>query len=151
MDYFIPSTQVEFEHIVNDFRAKTLPIKEWTHEAHLITGLWHIAQLGYDEALAQMRVGIGTYNEVSGGQNTDSSGYHETITVFWIWLLNEFWKTYSTDNQNFERICNVFLKSKYCDRNAAFYFYSREKLFSREARLNFIEPDIQALDFKKIL
>ncbi|WP_394993495.1 hypothetical protein [Emticicia sp.] len=50
----------------------------------MISELWHVANFDYDEALAQMQVGIRTYNEASGGTNTDSSGYHETITVFWI-------------------------------------------------------------------
>ena len=150
MDYFIASTKTEFEHIIEGFRAKTLPAKEWTHEAHLITGLWHVANFDYEEALLKMREGIRTYNEASGGQNTDSSGYHESITVFWVWLLNEFWKIYSANNQSFEQVCNAFLKSKYCDRNTAFCFYSREKLLSREARLAFVEPDIQAFDFMKI-
>ena len=150
MEYYIPSTQTEFEHIIGGFRAKNLPTKEWTHEAHLITGLWHVANFDYEDALLKMREGIRTYNEAAGGKNTDSSGYHETITVFWIWLLNEFWKKHSIDNQSFEDVCNAFLKSKYCDRNAAFHFYTREKLLSREARLAFVEPDIQAFDFTKI-
>ena len=47
MSYFIPHTQQEFEYIVSGFRAKTLPSKEWTHEAHLITGLWHVVNFGY--------------------------------------------------------------------------------------------------------
>jgi len=147
MNYFIASTQSEFDHIIEGFRAKTLPAKEWTHEAHLIAGLWHVANFGFDEALVKMRENIKTYNEATGGQNTDSSGYHESITVFWVWLLDEFWKSYLVDNQSFEEVCNTFLKSKYCDRNAAFHFYSREKLLSREARIAFVEPDIQAFDF----
>lgn len=150
MEYYIPSTQSEFDHIINGFRAKTLPAKEWTHEAHLIAGLWHVANFGFDEALVKMRENIKTYNEATGGQNTDSSGYHESITVFWVWILNEFWKVNSIDNQDFERICNAYLKSKYCDRNVAFHFYTREKLLSREARLAFVEPDIQAFDFERI-
>ena len=147
MSYFVPSKQVEFEHIIEGFRSKTLPSKEWTHEAHLIAGLWHVANFDYEEALLRMRYNIKTYNEASGGQNTDSSGYHESITVFWVWLLNEFWKRNSTDKQSFEQVCNAFLKSKYCDRAAAFTFYTREKLFSREARLTFVEPDMQAFNF----
>lgn len=147
MNYYIPSKQTEFDHIIEGFRAKTLPAKEWTHEAHLIAGLWHVANFDYEAALLKMRENIKTYNEASGGQNTDSSGYHESITVFWVWLLNEFWKRNSTDNQSFEEVCNVFLTSKYCDRNAAFTFYTREKLLSREARLTFVAPDIQAFDF----
>ena len=27
---------------------------------------------------------VGRYNEAVGGKNTETSGYHETITVFWI-------------------------------------------------------------------
>lgn len=150
MEYYIPTKQSEFDHIINGFRAKTLPAKEWTHEAHLIAGLWHVANFGFDEALVKMRENIKTYNEATGGQNTDSSGYHESITVFWVWILNEFWKVNSIDNQDFERICNAYLKSKYCDRNVAFHFYTREKLLSREARLAFVEPDIQAFDFGRI-
>jgi hypothetical protein len=150
MDYFIASNQAEFDHIIDGFRVKTLPAKEWTHEAHLIAGLWHVENFDHEEALTKMRENIKTYNEAQGGMNTDSSGYHETITVFWVWLLNEFWKSYSVDNQGFESVCNAFLKSKYCDRNAAFTFYSREKLLSREARLAFVEPDIQAFDLTKI-
>lgn len=150
MSYFIASTQQEFEHIIEGFRAKTLPAKEWTHEAHLITGLWHVANFDADEALLQMRSGIKKYNIASGSTNTDSSGYHESITVFWIWLLNEFLKSYSVDNQGFEQVCNAFLKSKYCDRNIAFNFYSREVLFSCKARLSFVKPDIWAFDFVRI-
>lgn len=142
MDCFVPSKQVEFDHIIEGFRAKTLPAKEWTHEAHLIAGLWHVANFDYEEALLRMRENIKTYNEASGGQNTDSSGYHESITVFWVWLLNEFWKRNSTDNKSFEQVCNAFLTSKYCDRAAAFTFYTCEKLLSREARLTFVAPDI---------
>lgn len=147
MSYFIPSTQLEFDNIINGFRIKTLPAKEWTHEAHLIAGLWHVANFGFEEALVRMRENIKDYNVATGGQNTDSSGYHESITVFWVWLLDKFWKANSIENQDFERICNAYLKSKYSDRNAAFIFYSREKLFSTEARLAFVAPDIQAFAF----
>ncbi|RYU95166.1 hypothetical protein [Emticicia agri] len=150
MEYSIPSTQKEFEHIVDGFRSKTLPVSEWTHEAHLITGLWHVAELGYENALAEMQLNIPIYNESVGGKNTDYSGYHDTITVFWIWLLNEFWIKYSADEQSFERVCNQFLRSKYSDRANAFIFYSKDYLFTKEARLGYVEPDIQPLDFEKI-
>ncbi|MFD2521114.1 hypothetical protein [Emticicia soli] len=150
MYYPIPSTQQEFNHIVEGFRARTLPAKEWTHEAHLITGLWHVAELGYENALAEMRLNIPVYNESTGGMNTDSSGYHDTITVFWLWLLNEFWEKYSVGARSFEQVCNQFLQSKYADRTNAFIFYSKDYLFTTKARLANVEPDIQPLDFSKI-
>jgi hypothetical protein len=150
MDYFIPATQAEFDYIVEKFRAKTLPAEEWTHEAHLIAGLWHIAHFSFEEALPLMRENIKAYNVANGNQNTDTGGYHETITVFWLWLLNEFWKRKSSENLDFEQICYAFLRSKYSSRNNALYFYTDKVLFSREARLNFVEPDIQPFDFSVI-
>lgn len=146
MNHYIPSTQKEFDHIVSGFQNKILPAAEWTHEAHLITGLWHVAQFGYTDALNKMRTNIKAYNEATGGINSDTSGYHETITIFWLWLSDEFWKQNALDDKTFEELCNTFLKSKYANRNAIFIFYSREKLFSVEARKNFVEPDIQAFN-----
>lgn len=150
MYYSIPSTQKEFDYIVEGFRSKTLPAKEWTHEAHLIAGLWHVAELGYENALAEMRLHIPSYNVSTGGMNTDAGGYHDTITVFWVWLLNEFWNRYAAGGVSFERVCNRFLQSKYADRGNAFIFYSKGHLFTKEARLGLAEPDIQPLDFDKI-
>jgi hypothetical protein len=82
--------------------------------------------------------------------NTDTGGYHDTITLFWVWLLNEFWNRHSVGGVPFERVCNQFLQSKYSDRGNAFIFYSRDYLFTKEARLGLVEPDIQPLDFEKI-
>ncbi|PLK44097.1 hypothetical protein [Emticicia sp. TH156] len=143
-------TQKEIDYLVSGFLAKTLPSADWTHQAHLITGLWHVAGIGYEKALAEMRAHIPVYNEAGGGMNTDSGGYHDTITVFWVWLLNEYWIRYSEGGRSFEDICNTFLQSKYADRNNALIFYSRERLFSKEARLGYAAPDIQPLDFTKI-
>jgi len=144
------STQMEFDYIVEHFRNKTLPAADWTHEAHLVTGLWHVAQFGYEKALAEMRLNIPIYNESTGGTNTDSSGYHDTITVFWIWLLNEFWTRHAIGGRAFEEVSTAFLQSKYAERNNALNFYSRELLFSKQARLGYVAPDIQTLDFEKI-
>ncbi|WP_337042564.1 hypothetical protein [Emticicia sp. 17c] len=150
MYYPIPTTQKEFDYLVEGFQTRTLPAREWTHEAHLITGLWHVSQLGYAEALSALRKNIRLYNEATGGMNTDTSGYHDTITVFWVWLLNEFWGRYATNGQTFEQVCNQFLQSKYSHRNNALIFYTKDFLFSKEARLSYAEPDIQSLDFEKI-
>lgn len=150
MAYVMPSTQKEFDYIVERFRNRTLPVAEWTHEAHLITGLWHVAQLGYEKALIEMRHNIPIYNESTGGMNTDSSGYHDTLTVFWVWLLDKFWTRHSIGGRPFEEVCNAFLHSKYAQRSNALIFYTREHLFSKEARLGYVAPDIQSLDFEKI-
>ena len=37
-----------------------------------------------------MRRNVSAYNLAVGGQNTPTSGYHETVTVLWIKILNQF-------------------------------------------------------------
>ena len=60
--------------------ACTLPKAEWTHEAHLATTLWLIAErpdIAPERDLPNL---IRSYNESVGGVNSDTEGYHETIT-----------------------------------------------------------------------
>ncbi|MFZ9415304.1 MAG: hypothetical protein ACO3CS_10630, partial [Alphaproteobacteria bacterium] len=73
------------EDIVHRFRARTLPREAWTHQAHLAVGLWHVLRHGEDAALAMLRDGIRAYNEAVGVPNSDTRGYHETVTRYYAW------------------------------------------------------------------
>ena len=66
---------------VEQFDAATLPSWAWTHEAHLICGLSILARFGIENAPNEMRERILKYNESVGKINSDTSGYHETITA----------------------------------------------------------------------
>jgi hypothetical protein len=37
-----------------------------------------------------MQEGIPTYNVAVGGQNTEDSGYHETLTCLWAKIVSDF-------------------------------------------------------------
>jgi hypothetical protein len=66
----------------------TLERTSWTHNMHLITGLY--IYLSYQsKALAAMKERIWRYNDVQGKGN-DGTGYHETLTVFWLWTVRQF-------------------------------------------------------------
>jgi hypothetical protein len=78
--------------LVAAFLARTLPKPEWTHVAHLRVGLWHVRRFGEIGALTALRERIPAYNEAVGTANTDSSGYHETLTVFYVRLIADFLK-----------------------------------------------------------
>src|SRR3954470_21791489 len=70
----------EIEHIGEGLLARTLPRSEWTHEAHLAATTWLLTRrpdVDIDKALPGI---IRSYNESVGGVNSDSEGYHETIT-----------------------------------------------------------------------
>ena len=72
----------EVQSIVYGFQHHTLPIEEWTHQAHLINGLFYIMHEGLEPSIKLMRMGVKSYNLSVGTQNTDTGGYHESITVF---------------------------------------------------------------------
>src|SRR4051794_18907097 len=64
--------------------ARTLPRPEWTHEAHLATTAWLILErtdIAPERDLPHL---IRAYNESDGGVNSDTEGYHETITQCFI-------------------------------------------------------------------
>src|SRR3954468_2222132 len=59
--------------------ARTLPKPEWTHEAHLATTLWLIVERPDIVPERDLPHLIRAYNESTGGVNSDTEGYHETI------------------------------------------------------------------------
>jgi hypothetical protein len=75
---------------VSRWENHTLPKADWTHAAHVAVCAFYTAEFGSEEALQRMRLGIPPYNVASGGQNTEDSGYHETLTCFWAAIIRDF-------------------------------------------------------------
>ena len=119
--------------------ACTLPKEGWTHEAHLSTCLWLIVER--PEVLPERDLPglIRRYNESVGGQNTDTAGYHETITQLYIRGVRAFLAMREGDD--LLALVNGLLESPVGPRDWPLRFYSRERLFSVEARRGWIEPD----------
>lgn len=66
----------------------TLPRTKWTHDLHLVMGMYMV--LSYKKkALQETKTRIWRYNEVVGKGN-ENTGYHETLTVFWLWAVRKF-------------------------------------------------------------
>src|SRR5579871_6474589 len=70
----------EVEAIARGLMARTLPKVEWTHRAHFASALWLMETSADGEAQRLLPDLIRAYNEATGTANTDTSGYHETIT-----------------------------------------------------------------------
>jgi hypothetical protein len=78
---FIPFTSDdEVEVIGCGLLDLTLPKIEWTHAAHFAAALWFLARHPKLDLPRELPNIIRAYNDVIGVPNTDSSGYHETIT-----------------------------------------------------------------------
>ena len=137
-------TQQKIDHIIQGFQKRTLPKTEWTHQAHLIVGLNFVMSAGLEASYALMREGVKRYNLSVGTQNTDTGGYHESITIFFLHALDGFRNQIDTE-QTLIELVKRFDGSLLMDEKFIFRFYSQELLFSVDARRRSIEPDLQPL------
>lgn len=134
----------EVDQLVRDFEACTLAGERWTHEAHLTVALWYLVRHADAEATRLIREGIQRYNLARGVEMTKNSGYHETITLFYIRAIRRYLNGAGA-SQTFAQLLDGLLAA--CgDRNFPFEYYSRERLLSWEARTGWLEPDLKTLD-----
>jgi hypothetical protein len=129
-------TCLEIESFIRAFEDCSLPNSEWNHAKHLIMALWYIRRHGRDEATTLIREGIRRYNECQGNLN----GYHETITLAWVAVIEQFLATRDRDVAVSALIAELL---EVCgERDYLLRFYSRERLFSDEARRRWVTPDV---------
>jgi L-amino acid N-acyltransferase YncA len=117
------------------FHARTLSHARWNHAAHLRIAWMHLERYSLEEAHLRMRAGIIRLNATHGLVESPARGYHETLTRVWLVLVAEARRLErGTDSRS-------FLASHVLDRDAPLRFYSRERLFSLEARSICVPPD----------
>ncbi|HLO85432.1 MAG TPA: hypothetical protein VK203_10565 [Nostocaceae cyanobacterium] len=133
----------EIESVVNAFNNCTLPRSDWHHKAHLTVAFWYLTHYKAQEAINLLRQSIQKYNAGVGIKTTKDGGYHETLTLFWIHLIRHYLLT-KNENHRFLELTNELIQN-YGDKNLPFNYYSRDLLMSWEARINWIEPDLQPL------
>jgi len=138
------ASDADVEHVGEGMVARTLPRAEWTHEAHLATTIYLLLRrpdIDLDRELPDL---IRGYNESVGGVNSDSEGYHETITRVFLAGVRLFLEE-ADATQPMHELVNELLLSPMGRRDWPLRFYSPQRLFSVEARRHFIEPDLRAL------
>ena len=137
-------SDAEIEHIGEGLLVCTLPREEWTHEAHLAATTYLLTRrpdVDIDQELPGI---IRRYNESVGGVNDDTQGYHETITRVFLQGVRLFLSE-ADPAEPLHELVNELLLSLMGRRDWPLRFYSRERLFSVEARRQFVPPDLAAL------
>jgi hypothetical protein len=137
-------SDAEIEHLGEGLLACSLRREEWTHEAHLAATTYlqlRRPDIDLDKELPGI---IRRFNESVGGVNSDSEGYHETITRVFLHGVRLFLAEADT-NDPLHELVNELLLSPMGRREWPLRFYSRERLFSTAARRSFIPPDHAAL------
>lgn len=134
-------TEDDILKLIDGFRNRTLVSAQWTHQAHLITGLWFNYTFAEYEAICSLRSGIISYNISTGGENTPEKGYHETLTLFWSKILRRF--VLKNKTLALVDLCNTFLESEWSSKELPLQYYTREVLFSTRARAIWVEPNLR--------
>jgi hypothetical protein len=126
--------------LIEQFECCTLPKSEWTHTNHFVVALWYCLHFPLPEAVQKIRAGIKAYNVSVGGQNTEDSGYHETITLFYVNAVAEYIIKNGVHAVT-EEALTAFLDQPFILREYIYQFYSKEVLMSKEARMGWKAPD----------
>ena len=142
----------KFEHetevlaLVRSFEDATIPHDDWKHAEHLVVALYYLTLHDLDTAHRKMRSGI--LNLLEHGFKVDlkkEMPYHETITLFWMGVVADF-NASKNGTSLLEKANKVAYK---WDKDYPLKFYSRELLFSNEARAGFIPADLMSPDFSE--
>jgi hypothetical protein len=132
------------DDLVRRFNSQAIPMPEWTHEAHLLVGTWHVQRFGPEEALRRLREGIRRLNDAHGTPNSATRGYHETITCAYVILIAEFLAGCPEGLSADER-ARALAVGPIGARDVLLRFYSKERLMSEAARREWHEPDLAPL------
>jgi hypothetical protein len=127
------------EAFIQEFESCRLPKAQWTHQAHLVVGLWYVTHYLPDDVLALVRQRIRTYNEAVGTANTDNGGYHETLTRFFLRGIAAHVAQHR--DAPLPTSLAALLQSPLARADWPLTFYSRSLLFSVTARRQWVEPD----------
>lgn len=125
--------------LVRSFEDATVSRDDWKHAEHLVVALYYLTRHDLETAYGKMRSGI--LNLLVKGFDVDLTKempYHETITLFWMRVVANF-NASKNGASLLEKANEVAYK---WDKDYPLKFYTRELLFSDEARARFVEPDL---------
>jgi hypothetical protein len=143
---FVPlGSEEELERYGRGLLECSLTKEDWTHRAHFAAALWLMVRRPEMELTREMPGLIRRFNESVGGANTDTSGYHETITQASLRAAREFLA--ARPEMPLFAVCNELMESPLGKSDWLLRYWSRERLFSVEARKEWVEPDVEALSF----
>jgi hypothetical protein len=102
------------------FERGEIAAADFHHASHLRLALAYLEETGsVDEATERMASALRRFATAAGHPEK----YHETITLFWMRML-----------------------ARLLDKNLPLAYYSRERLWSDQARTAWLEPDLQPID-----
>ena len=137
-------SDAEIEHLREGLLARTLSRDEWTHEAHLAATTYLLLRRPDVDLDRELPTIIRRFNKSVGGVNSETEGYHETITRVFLHGVRLFLAE-ADPKEPLHELVNELLLSPMGRRDWPLRFYTRDRLLSVKARRDFIPPDLAAL------
>lgn len=137
------TSDAEIHEIATRLIDCTLPKPGWTHAAHFAAAVWLLQSPDY-VAERDMPDMIRRYNLACGVENTENSGYHETITLASIRVAKHVISALPQTTPLFAAT-NTVLSSRYGRSDWILDYWSKARLFSPRARHSWLDPDIKNL------
>lgn len=112
--------------------------QDFRHASHLHVAWVYLAESSsMQQAADKMRETLRRFTAAAGNPQK----YHETITLFWVHLLARAQAV--SRGERLEDI--VHANPRLLEKDFPLNYYSAERLFSEEARVSWLEPDLKPL------
>jgi len=118
-------------------------VKDFHHASHLhVAWVYLTESSSVQQAARKMRNTLRRFAAAAGKPEK----YHETITLFWVHLLSR--AQAAGRAERLEDI--VHANPQLLEKNFPLAYYSTQRLFSDEARVSWMEPDLKPLSIDAI-
>jgi hypothetical protein len=134
------SCDAEVHELVDAFQSGSIAPAQFNHAAHMATALAYLAGHSFFDAQERMRSTLLQFTARQG-----INVYHETITTFWMRLLDHLARGPYRDVPLWARI-NLIVK-RWEHAGVLEAHYSRELIHSKAARQSWVLPDRLPFEF----
>lgn len=124
--------------LLSAFESASLPFNKWRHHEHIRVAYLHLVQDEFAVAFPKFKARLLSLNLAHGVPDLPDRGYHETLTIVWLRLVEAVLLKEGPCRDSIE----------FCDRHpqllfkfAPRFFYSREVITSSLAKAEFVPPD----------
>jgi hypothetical protein len=139
-------TETDIERIAAGVLARTHPYTEWSHAAHFAAALWLLRHPHVLRQHGGMEPVIRAYNEAVGVPNSDTRGYHATITEASLRAAAHALAAAAPDAP-LAPLLAALLASPLGRSRWLLAHWSEPVLMSRAARRGWLEPDRAPLPY----
>lgn len=126
------------EEFLHAFTTATLPNAQFHHRDHLRMSWLMLQRLGLEAGAEAIVSGI---RHIAGAHG-HAPKYHETMTRFWIWLVDHAMRA-RPEITSFDDFLTAY--PMVLDKTLPFRHWSHDGLMSPAARAVWVDPDVLAL------